>query len=194
MICEKYNCIFIHVPKTGGSSIEHALDPNVKLDTVSLLGRILGNTELVDKHAKAKKYAGSNKFKFGFVRNPWDWAVSYYKFYKIVALYNEDFKCFLENILPSIDIDDQYSYLEGVDFVGRFENLQDDFDKVCDKIGMPRTKLPHTNTTKYIKKSGGGWELDNKHYTEYYDEITKDIIAKVFKRDIEYFGYKFGES
>ena len=81
-----------------------------------------------------------------------------------------------------------------VDFVGRFENLQDDFDKVCDKIGMPRTKLPHTNTTKYIKKSGGGWELDNKHYTEYYDEMTKDIVAKQFKRDIQYFGYKFGES
>ena len=67
-----------------------------------------------------------------------------------------------------------------MDFVGRFENLQEDFDYVCDRIGIKRKKLPHSNKSKR-----------KRDYRKYYDDETKRVVAEKFTEDIEHFGYEF---
>lgn len=192
MIDHQYKFIFIHISKTGGTSIEHALNPNVPLDKPSI-SDATGNTRFIGKHWSAKRYKREhsdeykNYFTFAFVRNPWDRMLSNYKFLKLIDWIDCSFDEWITNPTWGFDA---YSY-EGmicdnsgliiVDYIGKFETLQQDFNIVCDKIGISQQQLPHTNKTKH------------KHYTEYYDDETREIVAEKYKKDIEYFGYEFGE-
>ena len=65
------------------------------------------------------------------------------------------------------------------DFIGRFESLQKDFEKVCEIIEIPKRDLPKTNTSKH------------RHYSTYYNKETKKMVAEAYKQDIELFGYGF---
>ena len=68
----------------------------------------------------------------------------------------------------------------GVDFVGKLENYQSDFNRICDRLKISRIKLPHVNQSKH------------KNYTKYYNNDTRKMIAEHYAEDIEYFGYDFG--
>ena len=190
MIIKDKKLIYIHINKCAGCSIESFFlgqaiaDHRVIMD----LEDSLGSKELNDY------------FKFSFVRNPWDKTVSFYNFHKKFNVLDTSsgLKNFLlahpsswmpkngSNYSHSMRSSNQIDWLTDsngevrMDFIGRFENLQEDFNIVCDKIGIPREQLPHKNKTKH------------KHYTEYYDDETKQIVAERYAKDIEYFGYKFG--
>ena len=140
-----------------------------------------------------------NYFSWSFVRNPWDRLVSTYvnkildKHQGGLNSWRNSISSFEEYILKvkkqnvmGKNCDRHIRSLctffpPDINFVGRVENLQQDFDIICDKIGIPQQILPHINKTKH------------KHYTEYYDDETRQIVAEKYARDIEYFGYKFGE-
>ena len=76
----------------------------------------------------------------------------------------------------------QYTYKPDtkiiVDFIGKFENLEHDVNYVKGKLGIKKD-FPHDNKTHH------------KHYREYYDEDSKQMVFDKCQRDIEYFGYKF---
>ena len=80
----------------------------------------------------------------------------------------------------------QYDYLidlDGnviVDFIGRYEQLEDDFNEACRRIGIRPPKLPHKRRAR-----------DRLDYREYYTEETAELIAQRFKKDIEMLGYSF---
>jgi sulfotransferase famil protein len=69
MISDRHKFIFVHIQKTGGTSIEKVFEPLADLRDVPF------------KHASAAHYRESfpdqfdSYFKFSFVRNPWDWLV-----------------------------------------------------------------------------------------------------------------------
>jgi hypothetical protein len=132
-------------------------------------------------------------FTFSFVRNPWSRFVSLYRAtgfnmrfqFKLFVLYEfkkmglEYYSWFFS---PQSDfiIDEEGNPL--VDFIGKFENLQNDFSHVCGQIGIPVTELSHTNKSK--TKIPKPWQ-------DYYDDETKEFVGDFYQRDIDLFGYEF---
>jgi len=191
MINHKYRFIFIHIDKTAGTSLLNAINPSLTVHS--------------DGHHYKYKHAGIDYyiknlenhceyFKFAFTRNPFDRALSKYfhHFYRPTVGTIAEKKAsklnfnewVLQGGLGMFRQQFDYIYMNGnlgIDFIGRFENLQQDFNIVCDKIGIPHSQLPHVNKSKH------------KHYTEYYDDETREIVEQKYAKDIEYFGYKFGE-
>ena len=53
---------------------------------------------------------------------------------------------------------------------------------MCKELGLANIKLPHSNKSKH------------KPYWRYYDKTTKDIVASIFKKDIEVFNYSFRDA
>ena len=206
MISHKLKCIFVHIPKCGGTSVEDTLFKPRNKRTIKDLW--MGPNKYQTgglQHLRAphiiEEVGGDlfdEYFKFSFVRNPWDKMVSQYNYTiakrpdlmdHIGITKSASFKEYINRVVLAklhVQWDYQYKFLYMdencvVHFIGRFENLQEDFNVVCDKIGIPRQQLPHKNVTKH------------KHYTKYYDNETKQIVAEKYAKDIEYFGYKFGD-
>ena len=208
MILDKWKAIFIHIPKTAGGSMETSLLKKYfkteKMPAASpLRRRLLAHNKKWTQHYPIQKTIDthgvkkSEYFKFCFVRNPWSRAVSEFFYIKK----QKGCHCSLENIPKTFKdwckkdmpcswewhTDPQVNFIidkKGetiMDFIGRFENLQEDFNLVCNAINIPTSNLPIHNSTNH------------KHYTEYYDDETQAIVTEKYAKDIDYFGYKFGE-
>jgi hypothetical protein len=204
LISRDRKLLFVHVQKTGGTSIAHMLRQALP-DAQEILG--------THDHARwAKRELGSEYgglFKFAFVRNPWARLVSWYemivqnsgpesavapnRLWSYVVSSSSSFEEFILRCTETIDdVDGRKSFLYNqldyitddagnviVDFVGRFEHLVGDVGKVFAKLGLPFEAMPHTNPSKHL------------HYSEYYTPGTREVVAKRFARDIAFFGYRF---
>ncbi len=65
-----------------------------------------------------------------------------------------------------------------VDFVGRYEDIDPDFEKICSHIGIS-TSLPKLNVS------------NTKPYQQFYTNETIELIRRTFSSDIALFGYNF---
>jgi hypothetical protein len=183
--------IFIHVPKCAGVSVVKSLYSN-------LAG---GHTTLYDYTNIFEPSALLTYFKFTFVRNPFHRLLSAYLFlqqggmnkfdkawYEKELSRYENFNDFVcnwltpENIWKYIHFKPQYHFVRDptglieVDYVGRFERLQEDFGHICAKLGCNR-KLPKSNSAFYSE------------LTDYYNDKTREIVSQIYAQDFEEFGY-----
>ena len=70
-----------------------------------------------------------------------------------------------------------------VDFIGKVENIKEDFNEVADILELESSVMDkiHINKT----------QRDSQDYRDYYTEETKQIIEKVYQTDMQAFGYKY---
>jgi chondroitin 4-sulfotransferase 11 len=194
MISDKHRFIFVHINRTGGTSIEKVFDHDADKRNVHR------------KHAPAAFYKRTfperfgDYFKFAFVRNPWDWLVSRYHWSRDRQhLFDYSFHEMLWRLKNRVRLAESEPWLEerallpqldrlaidgavAVDFVGRFEDLQGDFDKVCARLRIEARTLQHVFATNHVP------------YIEHYDDETRRIVEQLYAADIAAFGYRFGDS
>lgn len=185
--------------------------PQLDLKRTQQISYVLKNQDInVSAHtstsnATRQMLDGKEYFKFAFVRNPWDRLVSLYFYLKETSVYNipcDNPPSFNQWILSDLDkfkddmplsvllrhkkrpqlewITNQKGNIS-VDFIGKFENIKNDFNTFLDKCNIPHVPLLNENKTKH------------DHYTKYYTMESIKKVSNWYKKDISYFNYKFGE-
>jgi chondroitin 4-sulfotransferase 11 len=181
-----YPFVFVHINKTGGSSIEAALRIPFEHRTAR------------EKIAEIGRRSWDRKVTFAAVRNPWDKVVSHFHYRVqtnqtglaerglefgdwVRATYRDRDPRYYDTPImfsPHRDwiVDDSGEI--AVDRVLRFERLADDFAALMEEIGRDAA-LPRLKASSH------------RDYREYYDDETVAIVADVFAPDLELFGYEF---
>lgn len=185
------NAMFIHNPKTAGLSIEEGLGLMPVRTPSKFRKWFTNNGQYSFGHLDVRKRLKSgaiskdfynSAFKFCFCRNPFDRAVSHYFYVR---------KKHSDKFSPKVSFIDftrtlgnyrffrlQTYYTDGLDFdfIGRFENLEEDFKKVAAIIGKS-CQLREKNKT------------DHRPYWEYYNDESIANIQQYYKKDFDFFGY-----
>jgi hypothetical protein len=198
--------IFVHIFKTAGTSIRAALERYTRAPGGKLWSRVrrrLGSPvpepyPQLTAHARAAEIREavspevfSRYFKFAFVRNPWDWQVSWYHYILQNHEHHEheavtslgNFADFLRwridhPVWHQKDFIADQRGSQIVDFVGRFESIESDFAHVC-AVANIGSRLPHLNRSRHAD------------YRCYYSDRACRLLEQYSKDDIEYFGYSF---
>jgi hypothetical protein len=138
----------------------------------------------------------SECFTFAFERDPWDKCLSLYyyqlqyweAFHKPWRHRNPTFSQWFfpfgfwpKKLSPAFDLYSLHGEV-AVDFLGRYENLQSDFNEICRKIGIPELVLPRVNLSD--RKPRGG-------YREMYTDRMRRRVETIFRREIQLLGYQF---
>ena len=213
MIAHPLKAIFVHIPKTAGQSVEQVFLSYLGLDQQSRPALLLREKTEREQgpprlaHLTATEYTEhdylsdeqfSEYFSFSFVRNPWSRVKSFYSYLKfdekmpfeqfvvdelLVQMQGDKYGWFLK---PQVNyvLDANGSPL--VDFIGRFERLQSDFDTIMQRLGLPRTELPMINSSSIFIN-----DATRKPSPIKYTPQMIDKVAQLYAQDIAVFEYEF---
>jgi len=188
--------LYVHIPKTGGTTIEDTLDKTP--------WSIVGHLSLKDIKKRLDNY--KEYISFTTVRNPWSWYVSWYFYLKQKNKGDSDFQKEYEilnknsfeewikfvhdnrdNLVFKNNGDNTPKYqqmldwgFDGEKYVDYFIKIEELSEEKLREVGLD-VKYTHTksNTSKHA------------HYSTHYNDTAKEMVRNMHKEDIQYFNYKF---
>ena len=209
IVSHKHRFIFIHITKCAGTSVTRALLPILGEDDLvfgctpegEILSEASRKTGGLHKHstaAEARAILGDDiwqrYYTFAFVRNPWDIQVSLYHWWLKTPWRDDagthsavaklrDFEEFVLSPRSNRKKCTEYRSADDgsfmVDFIGRYEHLDEDFEALCHTLSLPHRSLSMENAT------------DHDHFTQHYNPLTRDLVSDWYRSDIEAFAYVF---
>lgn len=201
-----HNFLYIHVSKTGGSSLEQTLLPFCHHPQLNKFDKLLSKARLHWNHHRHhfKQHDGINVarqvlphaefddlFKFALVRNPWDWLVSLYHFLRRKSCHRHSTRILQMSFADYVEFEirrnarHQHPFFMDrhgrilVDYLGRFEALEKEFDYICARIGIERPELARCGIHA------------REPYQHFYTPALKDKVARHWQKDIAILGYEF---
>jgi hypothetical protein len=197
VISHRYRCVYVHIPKTGGTSVENALRNRVLVRN--------GGSE----HVTLSEYEGAMEpiryreyLKFSVVRNPWDRVLSTFAWLsqggngsaganRKAQEVGRDFTAFCRRVLRDGEYSEllapnvlgQAEWLKdssgtlGVDFIAKLETIAEDYARLREVLGLRKRTLPHTRRSQH----GGAPEI--------YTRETAEIVLQRYRPDVEAFDY-----
>jgi hypothetical protein len=194
--------IFIHVPRTGGTSMTYSLSEEVggsKNINVEKFGFNSWRPMFHDDNSVHRTYIEKQEvidkyrdyFSFAFIRNPWDRILSYFtghrKSPKRVRDWDINIEGFtdylirdLHNLPPCAHWVCDTSGKIALNYVARFENWKQEHEHISKELGL---SLPYHNIGK-----SGDFVLD---YHDFYTDKTRQLVYEAHKEDIKLFGYTY---
>jgi hypothetical protein len=202
MISHQHKTIYVHIPKTAGQSIETVFLSMLGLgweDRGPLLLRPNQNPKngpprlahLLAKEYYEHHYISRELFDqyyvFSFVRNPWDRAASFYKHLGFAS--KMSLQTFIMDYLrPAVRahhwfVRPQSDFLTDdgeviINYIGRYEALQQGFNHVLNELGLPHTTLPVVNQSRAANQQEVSWSQD-----------AAETITEIYHQDIINFKY-----
>lgn len=209
IVSHRHRFIFFAVPRTGTHAIRTALRGCLGPDDwqqqslteqarlpVPALARIgHGHVTLRQARACLPDAICRDYFKFACVRNPYE------RFVSACAMLNRRNPVYAGNetsfmkralgvrrfreralVRPQADMLVDERGALGMDFVGRYETLQQSFDEACGRLGITAPPLVQGNATEH------------RAWTDYYDDELLRVVTEFYRRDFDALGYDHARS
>jgi hypothetical protein len=205
IISPQHRFIFAAIPKTGTHAVRQALREHMGPQDLEQVGLFVNrklpipdlakvghghlSLQQVRPYFRPEDFDGF--FKFAFVRNPFDRFISYCAFMtREGGQFEKNPQVVMRHFMDNppwhhVLFQPQHTFVAGADgnlltdYLGRVEEMQLSYDEAAKRIGIPSRPLDRVNASS------------RRDYRDYYDQALIDGVAKLYARDLEYFGYEF---